>query len=294
MEIINNTDFYIELDLHNAEGISFRAQDVQGLYVEIFTTNINRTIIINSIIKEESKDKIFVDSQKLKALDSGVIAYVYNYYTLDSNASDKQFNRSEIVYTDYYYRDILQNGKGNRKFVVYTKEEANDRFQIKGNYLTEHQDISGLATKKELPTKLSQLANDSKYITATDIANKANKNEIPKNISQLNNDAGYLTTLPTNITSKGFPIVTTITNKTLEANTFYNLGEQSNITVVKLKESTTPNYSAEYILQFASGSTPTVLSLPDAIKWQQPLIIKANCIYQISIVNNLATYGEWK
>ena len=294
MEIINNTDFYIELDLHNAEGISFRAQDVQGLYVEIFTTNINRTIIINSIIKEESKDKIFVDSQKLKALDSGVIAYVYNYYTLDSNASDKQFNRSEIVYTDYYYRDILQNGKGNRKFVGYTKEEANDRFQIKGNYLTEHQDISGLATKKELPTKLSQLANDSKYITATDIANKANKNEIPKNISQLNNDEGYLTTLPTNITSKGFPIVTTITNKALEANTFYNLGEQSNITVVKLKESTTPNYSAEYILQFASGSTPTVLSLPDAIKWQQPLIIKANCIYQISIVNNLATYGEWK
>lgn len=49
----------------------------------------------------------------------------------------------------------------------------------------------------------------------------------------------------------------------------------------------------EYLIQFTSGSTPTVVTLPEDVKWTTPLKIKANKIYQISIVNNLATYAEF-
>ena len=49
----------------------------------------------------------------------------------------------------------------------------------------------------------------------------------------------------------------------------------------------------EYLIQFTSGSTPTVLNLPEDVKWTTPLKINANKIYQISIVNNLAAYAEF-
>ena len=108
---------------------------------------------------------------------------------------------------------------------VYTKDEADAKF------LTEHQDISKLATKEEvsevegkIPTKVSELENDAKYLTehqsledyATkeELESKANSADlaavatsgsyndledkpeipvIPKNVSAFTNDAGYLT-----------------------------------------------------------------------------------------------------
>ena len=114
---------------------------------------------------------------------------------------------------------------------VYTKTEADEKF------LTEHQDISNLATKQEveelgnkIPTKVSELENDTEFITEAalapyaesenvytkteadekfltehqDISNLATKdeleaveNEIPTALSQLENDADFITTAAT-------------------------------------------------------------------------------------------------
>lgn len=48
----------------------------------------------------------------------------------------------------------------------------------------------------------------------------------------------------------------------------------------------------EYIFQFTSGVTATTLSLPSSIVWgnEEPLIPEAGKTYQVSIVNNIATY----
>lgn len=95
---------------------------------------------------------------------------------------------------------------------VYTKSESDAK------YLTEHQslenyalkteipDITGLATKEELalkanssdiPTKTSQLVNDSGYLTEhQSLANYATKSEIPTATSQLTNDSGFITKIP--------------------------------------------------------------------------------------------------
>lgn len=53
----------------------------------------------------------------------------------------------------------------------------------------------------------------------------------------------------------------------------------------------------EYKIQFTSGSTATQFSLPQGVEWgtqdpeqPNPLVVKANAIYQISIINNI---GLW-
>ena len=51
----------------------------------------------------------------------------------------------------------------------------------------------------------------------------------------------------------------------------------------------------EYKLQFQCGSTPTNLHLPVAVRWMndEPLECEPNYIYQVSILDNLATGGGW-
>lgn len=48
-------------------------------------------------------------------------------------------------------------------------QAAIDTKQPKGNYLTEHQDLSGYAKKTEIPTNVSSLTNDSNFITIDDV-----------------------------------------------------------------------------------------------------------------------------
>ena len=63
-------------------------------------------------------------------------------------------------------------------------------------------DVSGKADKSELPSRVSDLTNDSGYLTAndlpdfltdSDIEDFAKKSDVPTNISDLTNDAGYIT-----------------------------------------------------------------------------------------------------
>lgn len=47
----------------------------------------------------------------------------------------------------------------------------------------------------------------------------------------------------------------------------------------------------EYMFEFVSGDVPTILNLPQEIKWITDNKIQANKTYQVSIVNNLAVMG---
>lgn len=84
---------------------------------------------------------------------------------------------------------------------------------------------------------------------------------------------------------------TSSTNATISPNTFYKWDEVTELTLALGAE--TPGIVNEYLIQFTSGATPTVLTLPKDIKWASPLKIKANKIYQISIVDNLAVFAEF-
>lgn len=47
----------------------------------------------------------------------------------------------------------------------------------------------------------------------------------------------------------------------------------------------------EYMFEFASGAEPTVLGLPESVKWASSSAVEASKTYQVSILNNLAVMG---
>ena len=68
-----------------------------------------------------------------------------------------------------------------------TSDLSND-----SGYIT-NEALDGYATKAELPTKVSQLENDSKFINESALDGYAKTDDIPTKTSQLNNDSGYIT-----------------------------------------------------------------------------------------------------
>ena len=68
-----------------------------------------------------------------------------------------------------------------------TSDLSND-----SGYIT-NEALDGYATKTELPTKVSQLENDSKFINESALDGYAKTDDIPTKTSQLNNDSGYIT-----------------------------------------------------------------------------------------------------
>ena len=68
-----------------------------------------------------------------------------------------------------------------------TSDLSND-----SGYIT-NEALDGYATEAELPTKVSQLENDSKFINESALDGYAKTTDIPTKTSQLNNDSGYIT-----------------------------------------------------------------------------------------------------
>lgn len=82
----------------------------------------------------------------------------------------------------------------------------------------------------------------------------------------------------------------TATTVTLEVNRYYDFGEVESLTLAFGVDAALEAYRNEYSFTFISGATPTVLTLPDTVKWANELTIEANKRYEISIVDNI---GLW-
>jgi hypothetical protein len=72
-------------------------------------------------------------------------------------------------------------------------------------------------------------------------------------------------------------------------NVFHVFGEVSVLNVTFGKGF--PGIANEYMFQFSSGVTPTVLNLPEGVKWIGSSVVRANRTYQVSILNNIAVMG---
>lgn len=79
---------------------------------------------------------------------------------------------------------------------------------------------------------------------------------------------------------------------TIEPNKFYVWGEVAELKIT-LGTPTTTGSINEYIFQFTSGSTATSVTLPDDIVWEGEFKPAANKTYQVSIINNYATFVEF-
>ena len=125
----------------------------------------------------------------------GVPTELESYYT--KTESDALFATKEQLNNDYY-----------------TKTESEERFldksEVLNDFYTKDETNSTFATKAELPTKVSELENDSGFIssytetdpiftsvsatlaTKAELNTKADKAELPTKVSELQNDSGFI------------------------------------------------------------------------------------------------------
>ena len=77
----------------------------------------------------------------------------------------------------------------------------------------------------------------------------------------------------------------------LSPNTLYEFGECTSLTITLASEIS--GIRNEYMFEFVSGATPTMLSIPETVGWMggKAPTIEANKTYQCSIVNNIAVIG---
>lgn len=145
-----------------------------------------------------------------------------------------------------------------------------------GTVITSHQDISGKQDKLVSGTNIKTI-NGISILGSGDITISGGSGGSSSGSGaypQINHD-------------NSDPIVT------ITPNTFHVWDEIGTLDVSLGAETT--GVANEYIFQFTSGSEPTSLILPDDIKWanDNTPTISENMIYQISILNGLATYLEF-
>lgn len=110
-----------------------------------------------------------------------------------------------------------------------------------------------------------------------------NANNIP--------DVGQLAT-KTELSSKANKVsVENVSENTkeLQPNKYYIFGKMEKLTLTLAAGE--ENKLSEYMFEFASGTTPTTLTLPESVKWIGSNTIEASKTYQVSIVNNIAVLG---
>ena len=152
-----------------------------------------------------------------------------------------------------------------------------------------------------IPTKLSELENDSGYAKTTDIPDKLpnpQKLTFTGAVTAEYNGAGAVTvTIPESSGGSGGTVriekLSTETAVELEPNKLYIFPEMSELTIT-LAEPSDTSIVSEYHFVFQSGATATTLSIPDAIKIPSGFSVDVNKIYEISILEGCLCAQSWE
>lgn len=120
-------------------------------------------------------------------------------------------------------------------------------------------------------------------------------NKLKQQVNGITSDVstveGKVTTVETkviNLENKtNFKLINeTATTKTISPNIYYKWGEVAELNIT-LGDAANGDIVNEYMIEFISGATPTNLVLPADLKYEEPLVVEANKIYQIDIINNI-------
>ena len=151
-----------------------------------------------------------------------------------------------------------------------------------------------------VPTKLSELENDSGYAKTTDIPDKLpnpQKLTFAGAVTAEYDGSGAVTvTIPESSGGSGGMVriekLSTDTAVELEPNKLYIFPEMSELTIT-LAEPSDTGIANEYHFVFQSGATATTLSIPDAIKIPSGFSVDVNKIYEISILEGCLCAQSW-
>lgn len=151
-----------------------------------------------------------------------------------------------------------------------------------------------------VPTKLSELENDSGYAKTTDIPDKLpnpHKLTFTGAVKAEYDGSGAVTvTIPEGSGGSGRMVriekLSTDTAVELEPNKLYIFPEMAELTIT-LAEPSDTGIANEYHVVFQSGSTPTSLTIPSAIKLPSEFAVEANNVYRLSILEECLTVYSW-
>lgn len=165
---------------------------------------------------------------------------------------------------------------------IYSVSSLNGTYEasLTGNQIITQNDLSGFAKASDVPTKTSQLTNDSGFLTEhQSLDGYARKREVVK-------------TLPDNI-GYGTSYVADTPSIELAADKFNIVGRCSGLTLTL--PSGADMDGQEYCCQFYVGGSFT-LTIPADVRWQNGEVptFEGNTCCQLVIVNNCATIGVFK
>ena len=155
----------------------------------------------SNYISEHQATSIYALKPDLESLRDEVEEYMYGDTAeeLDARLGGIESNVSDL--------DASINGHVDDDTIHVTSAEK-QTWDSKSNFSGSYNDLSN---KPTIPSKTSQLTNDSGYLTQhQDLSPYAKKSEVPTKTSQLTNDSGFLTSVPseyvteTELNDKGY------------------------------------------------------------------------------------------
>lgn len=110
MIIESGSDLLLVLNLTDEKGNRIRVASKSSFTIKVFTADRLKYLEYGKadIVSTNDYDKLYINSNELQVLESGVIAYTYMWGVGDKNFNDGEYNNQKTVYTDYY----LQNRGG--------------------------------------------------------------------------------------------------------------------------------------------------------------------------------------
>lgn len=171
---------------------AYKAADANVLTnAQEYTNNINfYTIKNNPIVDDEAGSITFVDETGyigLKFTEDGIITKdVITPEHMLSSKADKSFVEDNYYNKSTVDKKITEAVTGGQ---VSLDGFATEQWVNEQGFLKNHQDISHLAEKSELPTKTSDLTNDSGFITINEVPEVT----VPTKVSELENDSKFIT-----------------------------------------------------------------------------------------------------
>lgn len=197
MIIENGSDLLLVLNLTDEKGNRIRVNTKNSFTIRVFTAERSNYLEYNKtdIVSTSDNDKLYLNSNELETLESGVIAYTYMYGVGDKNFNDGEYNNQKTVYTDYYYRNSGSSIGAPSNPVDYKviqqlkdriKEETDRATAVEGslfNKMDEHQTEVTNRINQEAENTTSKVNTEATDRKAADTALQGNIDKLSQTVS---------------------------------------------------------------------------------------------------------------
>lgn len=128
MIIESGSDLLLILNLTDEKGNRIRVNTKSSFTIRVFTTDRKKYLEYSKsdVVTSNDYDKLYINSNELEVLESGVITYTYMYGVGDKNFNDGEYNNQKTVYTDYYFKNISNSAAPSNPVNYKVIEEIKD------------------------------------------------------------------------------------------------------------------------------------------------------------------------